>query len=569
MRIRLLCLLSVLFSSFLWVGHVSAAALNVSAGTTEVKVDDTFDVSIQVNTEGSGVNAVQATLLYPSDLLEVIKTNTDSSVFNFWLEGPTYSNESGRLTFTGGATNGFVGASLPILTIQFKVKATGTIDLVFSDGAVTASDGSGTNVLSSLNGITITGVAAEPVVSEPTQITREATVADLSPAMPVLDVPLYPNPENWYNTKSSFLVRWNLPSDVSGVATLLNKNPTSSPYISEGLFDNKLFSIPEDGIWYLHVRFRNNIGWGSVAHHRIAVDTIPPAYFDAVTLEGFPTDVPNPTISFSSGDQLSGLSNYFVRIDSESAITTTEESFTPSPLLPGSHAVTIAAADNAGNETLSVITLNILPIPSPTISPVRTDVYVGEGALSVGGTADQKTTLVVRLQRSTGEIVQEVSVAPDAQGTWIASFDYPLREGAYVVSVVASDDRGAMSLPVVTPEFHVSERPFLVFAGVEISQFLFFFFIIILLVLGYVAGWMVEKYMHGRRGMRVVLAQRDVTNAFADSLGEIKIILEKIGRKQTLGEAGTNEVRVFLKRIQSYLIRVEGYILDNIEDINK
>jgi len=102
-----------------------------------------------------------------------------------------------------------------------------------------------------------------------------------------------------------------------------------------------------------------------------------------------------------------------------------------------------------------------------------------------------------------------------------------------------------------------------------VSLFLFFLFIFILLISGYVVGWMVEKRMHHRRGRRIVMAQRDVTNAFADSLGEIKIILEKIGRKQTLGEAGTNEVRVFLRRIQSYLVRVEGYILDNIEDINK
>lgn len=552
---------------FLFAGRASAATLDAFFIPSSAVVGTTVTLTVTVNTEGVGVNAAQATLQYPKDLLEVTQIDTGGSVFNFWLEGPSYSNETGRIFFTGGSTNGFNGSALSVVRVQVKILKEGVANISFVDGAVLASDGVGSNVLTTMHNATVTGTQAVVPEAPPTQIVRKPTLAELTPAKPKLEIPLYPDTTKWSNALAPFLVRWNLPSDVSGVATALNQVPKFVPQKSEGLFDNKTFRMTKDGVWYLHIRFRNNVGWGETAHVRLAVDTAPPTPFQIDVNPGLVTDMPTPTISFKSSDAAADIQGYVVRLDGVEVAQTTEGSYTFLPLLPGNHLANVAAVDQAGNSTTATIEITTLPITSPTISPITRDVYVGEGRLDVGGTADKAVTLLVQLQQSSGELVGEATVVPDMNGTWVARFDQPLKRGEYVIIVTAKDERGASSLPVTTG-LSVKSRPFLIIGGVEISQTWFFFCVVILLLAGMTAGWLLQKQRKEKRGWHLLIARRDLSAAFDQIQKQLKYILDRY-KKKNLGSSEIEEMLNIVKRLHDRNQEIREYILEHIEEINR
>ncbi len=563
--------LGVLFAVGILSGaqSVSAATMYASASPASVQIGDTIIVSIIIDTEGAGVNAAQATVQFPSDIVEATGIDSTESVFNFWLERPQFSNQAGQFSFIGGSTNGFNGHALTVLKARFKVKKIGVADFSFVDGAVTAGDGSGTNVLKGMSGASV--VAAEASASEspkPTQITRSPIPAEQAPGMPKPVVELYPDPTAWNNTVSPFFVKWDLPLDISAVATAINQDPKFVPTKSEGLFDNKMFSALKNGVWYLHIRFKNNIGWSGTVHYRIAIDTIPPAAFEIESIQGQTTEIPNPVLAFKSADQLSGLANYVARIDGGNEIAMSEGTSTLPLLAPGQHTVQITAHDKAGNGTDANITLTITPIIAPTISPLSSDIFIGEGGISLSGTSKQGKTVTIRLLRQNGELVESATPTVDEAGNWSALFDHPLSKGKYFFEVLARDERGALSFPVRTAIFTVRARPFLVLAGLEISETVFFLCVIVLLGLGFGLGFAAQRRQKRKRGLRVLMSQRDIISSFDQMRKELEGVARRF-RGKNASEAEAEEYRLIAKRVHGRLEKIEKYILDNIEEINK
>ena len=266
--------------------RTSKHPLSVPA-TGEYGVGKEISIDFKIDSDGVGLNAAQATIRFPKDTLTVKSIDKTGSTFNFWLEEPAFSNEDGVITFVGGTPYGVSGASLQVVHIVFTSKGSGSAPITITDAAVTASDGNGTNILSKTNGavFTISPTATAPaiIVPAPKQITREVAPASGLPEKPTLTIPLYPDPATWYNLSNIFAVNFALPRNISEISTAINKQPNFTPTEeSEGLFDSKTFAALSDGIWYLHVRFQNGIGWGATTHYRIAVDTHPPLPF-AVT----------------------------------------------------------------------------------------------------------------------------------------------------------------------------------------------------------------------------------------------------------------------------------------------
>jgi len=142
------------------------------------------------------------------------------------------------------------------------------------------------------------------------------------------------------------------------------------PTISEGLFNNKTFSPLSDGIWYLHVRFKNSVGWGPTMHYRIGIDSAPPLSFTATSPDGLTTANVAPTLLFGTKDQPSGIRQYVVMVDGSVATTTVLTKYTLLPQRPGNHSVVVKAIDEAGNKTESRVTFDILEIPLITIAGI-------------------------------------------------------------------------------------------------------------------------------------------------------------------------------------------------------
>ncbi len=556
----------VVFCGIALGGRASAATVSVVADSSAVKVGDTVTLSVVIDTSGAAVNAAQVTLQFPTEYLEVLSVDSSSSIFNFWVEGPSFSNETGYITFLGGATNGFNGQTLQLLRIYAKMKVEGSADILFLDGVASASDGSGTNVLTSMRNITITAAAAVPAEAAPEQITREATPAETTPSRPVLNIPLYPDPELWYNTLLPFLASWELSSDISAVATSLDQNPTSIPRTSEGLFDNKMFKLPDNGIWYLHVRFKNNQGWGEATSYRLAVDTLPPTAYQIEVSPALETDVPRPIISYGSADQLSGLVGYSISVDGNEAITTTDTTHTLAALAPGKHVLNVEALDQAGNGTSASVDVTTVPIDSPTLNLSHPFTYVGEGDLSASGTVAQGIEVVVEVRFASGEFVVDATVTPDQGGTWNARFEQPLKRGEYTLTVTAKDERGATSLPVQA-RFDVIPHPLVTIVGVPISSSGFFLTVITLMLGVYAVGWQLSKKKSERRGWHVLIAQRDVNAAFDHIQQELTAMIDRHKKKKAESSEATDMVLV-AKRLNARIKEVKQYILDHIEGIN-
>lgn len=114
-------------------------------------------MSIRVNTENVAVNAVDGILAFNSNALEVLSISKAGSVIGVWVQEPKYSNSQGVVDFSGVILNpGYTGRSGLVLTIVFRVKASGSIN--FSSGSVLANDGYGTNVLRAMTGSTFSAV---------------------------------------------------------------------------------------------------------------------------------------------------------------------------------------------------------------------------------------------------------------------------------------------------------------------------------------------------------------------------------------------------------------------------
>lgn len=210
---------------------VHAATIFLAPASGQLSLGQTLDLELTVNSADQGFNAAQATVQFPAGVLQVksIDSSPSASAFNFWLTGPIFSNTAGTVTLLGGTNTGIVGASIGILKITFVAKAVGTANITISDAAVTAADGSGTNILNTVAGAGLlvapaivtpnisTSTVGNPLPNAsavdtatssklitPKPILRPAVPATATPALPQISVPFYPDQTKWYNQISNF-----------------------------------------------------------------------------------------------------------------------------------------------------------------------------------------------------------------------------------------------------------------------------------------------------------------------------------------------------------------------------
>lgn len=485
---------------FIFTPHsASAAVLKFLPHSDGTNIGDEIHVHVAIDSDQTSINAAQGVIQFSKDTLEVKNINKTISVFNLWLDEPAFSNTDGLIHFAGGSGNGVSGRSLHLFQITFLIKAAGPATITFTDGAITTSDGLGSNVLTNMEGLTFlvsssqstapylppsppsssptTTIPALPTSSlgsptteatstaqtilelvKPEQITRIPTPARMVPENPFVRVPLYPDQTAWYNAESLFTVYWELPSDILAVATALNSDPVFIPNKPEGLFDNKMFPAPKKGVSYIHVRFKNNLGWGDTTHYRIAVDTIPPAPFIITHLTSAITDNPRPVISYTTTDPITNLRSYQIKIDNQLIETTTATTYTFPPLSPGYHTIQVFAEDEAGNNTAAMSEITILPISPPTLRIYNTEISEGDLALHGSGEAAAGGRVTIAILSESGKKIAEDTVTVTDKGQWIWSLEKSLPKGQYTITAIVTDTRGARSLEVVSDPITIHSR---------------------------------------------------------------------------------------------------------------
>ncbi len=570
----------------LFGNSVSAATLFATPQGGTHALQQTFSIDIKIDSQGDSINAAQARVTFPATVLEVKSINTAGSVFGFWPEEPLFSNENGTIDFIAGTVNGVFGASLHTLTIVFNAKAVGEAPISLDDGAITIDDGTGTNVLTAAAGanhrVSVSAVIPPPPsipetatstqqvlplpgepIPSPVIIERVPEPAQGLPDMPSVSVPLYPSPDNWYNIATPFNATWALPLDITDVATAININPNFTPTRSERLFDNKIFDSASEGVSYLHVRFKNAIGWGPTAHYRLAIDTAPPAPFTVESASGFETDDPAPVFQFETNDALSGISHYLVKIGDAEAFEWQSGKLQLPLQQPGTRKVFVRAVDRAGNGTSASVNLVTTPIASPSITFVTGKMFFGsEDGVTVKGTALPNIDVRVFLMKASGELIAEQAARADSNGNWGLVFGEPLGIGKYAASARARDGRGALSL--VSPSrtmITVKSQPIIKLGAIEIGAGGSAMVLLIILIGGFGAGYWYFRERQRLLHIDVAMTSRDQSHLYISLNDDLEKLMKNFDGMNE------DEKKFILGRVHENVQKMEKYIVEEIKNI--
>ena len=139
-----------------------SATLTLDSPSKSFGVGDTVPVFLRIDAGGDSLNAIDATLTYPVDLLEFIKVSDASSIVTMWVEKP--SDVNGTIHFTGIVPGGFSGVIDPlthkifagqVFEVQFKAKAYGNAQLSLSKASILKNDGKGSELNVAVKDLTL------------------------------------------------------------------------------------------------------------------------------------------------------------------------------------------------------------------------------------------------------------------------------------------------------------------------------------------------------------------------------------------------------------------------------
>ncbi|MBI3260789.1 hypothetical protein HYZ64_00235 [Candidatus Berkelbacteria bacterium] len=402
---------------------------------------------------------------------------------------------------------------------------------------------------------------------QPQKVTRVPVPSKILPAKPELRVPLYPDQNRWYNQAGEPAVIWNVPNDIKNVAVALDGNPNTVPSnLEPELLTGKKFGVLKEGVWYVHVRFKNNVGFGDTAHYKIQLDTTPPLAF-AITIDNPSSDNPSPTIKFETQDSLSGIGEIHLFLKDFDVIKTTEKSYTMPPQPPGKRVVVVRIFDQAGNSTDSRLEFEIIPLPSPVIEFISKTVTHGEFIL-IAGKSLPSSFVDLFLITKDGKILLKQTAATDETGRWSHSIRDPVRVGTYHLTATARDRRGALSYPTDPVEVKVRAKPVLAIGALELTWP--HIFIIVLLLFGSASGLGGAYYLARQRTLQAyrTIASRDVqkmADLMDSDLGELIKRLKTL--PVTRGGPGQVEVSLYLKKLLTTVSKIRKYLPQEIDKL--
>ncbi len=366
-----IALTATLFISVFLAFSAEAAEIAVTPSTGSYAKGQSFTTTIQVNPQGKSVNAVEAKLTFDNTKLAVVSVSKTGSVFSLWTTEPTFSNAAGTIDFGGGSPTPFTNRS-NLVSVTFRTLGEGAGNVGVSTASVLAADGLGTNVYTGASTATYTVTAAStPTTPTPTpteepapEDEEEGTDATITfgdpPRAPEAGSAEFLDPDKWYATKNG-LFTWEVPFDVDELALDLSTSSefepvtTYDPPIDELSLNDKILI---DGVQYLTMQYKNQVGWGAILHRKLMIDTVPPDKF-AINVRAGNSATAFPLLTFEAVDTISGIDRYEMTIaDGEPVPVTPDEAklgYMLKDLEDGTYTIRVTAFDKAGNETLSSV----------------------------------------------------------------------------------------------------------------------------------------------------------------------------------------------------------------------
>ncbi|MFC1678140.1 cohesin domain-containing protein [Patescibacteria group bacterium] len=563
----------VLFCAFLILvcippqdANAAGASLYFAPGAGTYVIGSSFKVSVKVNSGGEVINAAEGAISYDTNLLEATGISKGGSIFPYWTTEPSYSG--GSISFGGGLPPpAFNGSAGHIITITFRAKKAGSASVRFTSGAALAHDGKGTNILASMGSASYTispQVEApkpgdKPGPTQPQEVEQEYNKPEIKSST-------HPDPNKWYKTN---LVKfnWELEDTVTGVSISFDQEPNTDPGpVSDGKFSEKEYLDTEDGVWYLHLKFKDARRWGTIAHFRVMIDTRPPLPFDVQVKEVGVGEW--PILSFETTDEDSGLKEYEVIIGSleeKSHIVEKDiASLEVQDLEVGEHIAMVKAIDNAGNETYSKVTFTIKPIETPAITNYSKE-FKPTDQFFMNGTSLPNVTINAYIQKDTRLIITE-TVQSNNNGDWFYIYNNKLENGRYVAWVEAVNEKGIKSGPSNKVSFLVSPPVFTQIGSLVINYFtviasLLFLIILIVVLIFWLIGLIRKRLKKETVEIEQVLHKNLVE--YENELDQEFAKLSKFEGKQEYKTEKTKTKQKLKKNIDT----IEKKILKEIKDV--
>ncbi|MBY0310028.1 hypothetical protein K2Q16_02715 [Patescibacteria group bacterium] len=533
----------VLFFS-LWSIVAEAATLRLTPGTGVYTTGSSFTVTVMVDSAGKPINAAEGTISFNPREVSVVSVNRSNSIFSLWVTEPTFSNSAGTITFSGGSPAGYTGSAGTVMSITMRAATAGTPRLSFTQGSVLANDGKGTNVLTGMSSGSYTIGAA---TTAPAPEVIEYVAPANTPSAPVVRSSTHSDERAWHAAKTAVL-SWELPAGITSVRTLLDDRPATIPtrVYEEPIRTLTLNDLPE-GISYFHIQFRNEEGWGRVAHYRLAVDSEKPSEFSIALPPDADLSNPQQTLLLMATDTASKVIRYQVKIDNEPAyefIDKDETGRITLPVLsPGYHAVVIEAFDQGGNGIIGSFSFTTSAFDRPVFTDYPPE--LGEGIIPViKGTTRPRSSVLISLTRM-GADTQEYTVTSDDGGVFTFIPEGSFSTGVYEVTALATDERGAQSETSAPIRIAVQQPGFVRIGSFLVSVLSVVVSLLALTALSVIGSWVLIGYLRRfRRRVTVeskeaiVMLRREFATLTATlTAHEEALLAARKGAKLTKAEA--------------------------------
>lgn len=131
------------FSLMIFSAPSEAAVIAVDSDFNTLHVGDVFTIDLFIDTEGQTLNAVEAELFFPNNLIEYIGSEEGESIISLWIEKITHPSPS-QLVFSGITPGGFSNKKSPVLSLSFRVKNVGQGNIEIKNAKLLLHDGLGT-----------------------------------------------------------------------------------------------------------------------------------------------------------------------------------------------------------------------------------------------------------------------------------------------------------------------------------------------------------------------------------------------------------------------------------------
>lgn len=533
---------------FCFFNKAAATTLEARPSVIVRSAGETFTVSLYLTTSGTAVNAVSGALVFPQDIVDFVSVSRDGSVVSIWPEEPVYKDlsDTGSVNFEGVILGGFSGKEGKIASVVLRAKKPGVADLKITEASVLANDGLGTNLLATIIPSTLTIRAKLP----------EA-------AVPKIISVTHPNQAGWY-AKSNATFTWTVPKDVSFVAHVFDAIPDTIPSEGGPGVSTYTTSMLSDGIWYMHVRFKDAKGiFGPTSHYKIQIDTARPENITVQEVDAASeTTLGTKYFALDAFDALSGIARYEISIDDtkvDDVSVSNKVIRSVTGLRPGNRVLKVVSYDAAGNFIIFEKNIAVAGFEAPTIRYIADAIVPGSPIIISGNTAPNA---IVRIYREKvrnsffgrsreyfkGKELSEADLAgvtvSDLDGVYHFISSDDLEPGAYIIYAVALKQNGIQS----EPSDSVSVR----------ASYLYSFKVLVLcalgliLALGGICFWIIvrKSRSHGRLkdAFAVSKVHSAIDNLTADLQEKARELDEKIRVGKHLTPADKELLKILLER---------------------